>query len=393
MRSARIVGWRLWLAVACLAPAAHATTVLVMSIEQGRAQLLVNGTAVRTLREGQTSPEGVKLISADRTRAVLEVDGRELALGLGGSTVASAEVKADRWGMYARRHSHGVATPAVIDTGAFAVSITREEAERMSIRYATAPRIEVTTAGGQRSARRVNFATVRVGGITLHNVDGVVVENQKGDSTVTLIGATSLNSVEMRRIGDTLTLTRRKLLAPESEALGQHHRLAVALHLGAVEEAHAEERRLQPAFEHHAVDAVQRDVAEPDGVELHAVGRRGAVRRLHQPPLALEVVDPETLCLGSGQGDRRRAGVDQEPHRAAVHLAIGDEVAAGIGLERDRAGAAARGSGGDVGLVHLQRPALAVDLLEGRGLAVHGDEHHALGRALPHRRASAGSRR
>jgi hypothetical protein len=64
MRDARIVSLALCLAAACLAPAACATTVLVMSLEQGRAQVLVNGTAVRTLRAGQTSPEGVRSRSA-----------------------------------------------------------------------------------------------------------------------------------------------------------------------------------------------------------------------------------------------------------------------------------------------------------------------------------------
>jgi aspartyl protease family protein len=189
---------------------AQATTVLVMSLEQGRAQLLVNGTAVRTLRDGQTSPEGVRLISADRTRALVEVDGRQLALPLGGSTVATAEVKADRWGMYTTTaYINGVATAAVIDTGAFAVSVSREEADRMSIRYAGAPRTKVSSAGGSRDAYRVVFASVRVGDITVHNVEGVVVENLKGDYSGTLIGATFLNAVEMRRAGDTLTLTRR----------------------------------------------------------------------------------------------------------------------------------------------------------------------------------------
>ena len=210
MRSARVVGWMLWLAVACLAPAAHATTVLVMSLEQGRVQLLVNGTAVRTLREGQASPEGVRLIDADRTRARLEVDGRELVLGLGGSTVATAELKIDRSGHFmTTAYVNGVATQSVIDTGATTVAIPGDEAQRMSIRYAGAPRVQIATAGGARTAYRVNLATVRVGGITLHNVDAMVVEGGKGELPVTLIGMSFLNGVEMRRIGDTLTLTRR----------------------------------------------------------------------------------------------------------------------------------------------------------------------------------------
>jgi len=210
MQAARLVGWTLWLAVACLAPAAHATTVLVMSLEQDRVQLLVNGTAVRTLRAGQTSPEGVRLISADRTQALVEVDGRQLALGLGGSTVASAEIKADRSGHFlTTAYVNGVATNAVIDTGASAVAISSDEASRMSIRWAGAPRAQIATAGGPRAAYRVSLATVRVGGITLHNVDAVIMEGGKTELPITLIGMSFLNGVEMRRVGDTLTLMRR----------------------------------------------------------------------------------------------------------------------------------------------------------------------------------------
>jgi len=51
----RIAGWIALVAAACLGSAAHATTVLVLSLEQGRVQLLVNGNAVRVLREGQAS--------------------------------------------------------------------------------------------------------------------------------------------------------------------------------------------------------------------------------------------------------------------------------------------------------------------------------------------------
>ena len=210
MRNARIVGWGLWLATACFAPASPATTVLVMSVDQGRVQLLVNGSAVRSLRAGQTSPEGIRLISADRTKAVIEVDGRELALGLGGSTVASAELKVDRAGHFTTTaYVNGVATPAVIDTGATTVAMSSDEATRMSIRYAGVPRVLIATAGGPKTAYRVNLATIRVGDITLHNIDALVMEGGKEQLPVTLIGMTFLNAVEMRRVGDTLTLTRR----------------------------------------------------------------------------------------------------------------------------------------------------------------------------------------
>ncbi|MGE5793704.1 MAG: TIGR02281 family clan AA aspartic protease [Bacteroidota bacterium] len=196
--------------MAAAAAASQATTVLLMSLGEGRAQLLVNGTAVRDLRVGQTSPEGVRLVSADRTKAVVEVDGRQLSLGLGGSTVAAAELKVDRSGHFVTTaYVNGVATQAVIDTGATSVALSSDEAARMSIRYAGAPRVQISTAGGVKTAYRVNLASVRVGDITLHNVEALVMEGGREQLPITLIGMTFLNGVEMRRIGDTLTLTRR----------------------------------------------------------------------------------------------------------------------------------------------------------------------------------------
>ena len=97
----------------------------------------------------------------------------------------------------------------MIDTGATSVAISSHEAQRMSVGYAGAPRVQIATAGGPRTAYRVNLATVRVGGITLQNVDALVVEGGKEQLPVTLIGMSFLNGLEMRRVGDTLTLTRR----------------------------------------------------------------------------------------------------------------------------------------------------------------------------------------
>jgi aspartyl protease family protein len=190
--------------------AAQSTTVMVMSLEQGRAQLVINGSVVRQLRDGQSSPEGVRLIGADRAKAVLEVDGKTLTLALGESTVATAELKADQLGHFVTTaYVNGVPTRAVIDTGASAVAMSRDEAQRMGVAYANAPRVQVSTAGGTRTAHRVTLATVQVGGVTVRNVEGRVHEGGREELAVTLIGMTFLNAVDMRRTGDTLTLTRR----------------------------------------------------------------------------------------------------------------------------------------------------------------------------------------
>jgi aspartyl protease family protein len=192
------------------AGAAQATTVMVMALEQDRAQLLVNGAAVRQLRAGQTSPEGVRLVGADRNQAVIEVDGRTLELRLGQSTVASAELKADARGHFVTAvWINGVETRAMIDTGATAVALSNDEAARLGIRYVGQPRVQIGTAGGVKTAYRVNLASVRVGGVTLTNVDALIFEGGREQLPITLIGMTFLNGVDMRRVGDTLTLTRR----------------------------------------------------------------------------------------------------------------------------------------------------------------------------------------
>ena len=198
------------LAAVAVAGAAQATTVMVMALEQDRAQLLVDGATVRQLRTGQTSPEGVRLVGADRNHAVVEVEGRTLALKLGQSTVASAELKADARGHFVTAaFVNGVETRAMIDTGATAVALSNDEAARLGIPYIGQPRVQIGTAGGVKTAYRVNLASVRIGGVTLTNVDAVIFEGGKEQLPITLIGMTFLNGVDMRRVGDTLTLTRR----------------------------------------------------------------------------------------------------------------------------------------------------------------------------------------
>jgi len=190
--------------------AAEATTVMVMSLEHDRAQLLVNGSVVRSLRAGQASPEGVRLVAADRGQAVVEFDGRQATLRLGQSTVATAELKADARGHFVTpAFINGAETRALVDTGATAVALSSEEARRLGIGYSPHARVQIATAGGPRTGYRATLASVRVGEVTLHNVEAVVMEGGRDELPVTLLGMSFLRGVEMRRVGDTLTLTRR----------------------------------------------------------------------------------------------------------------------------------------------------------------------------------------
>jgi aspartyl protease family protein len=193
-------------------PAASAApTVMVMSLAQDRADLVVNGTTIRSLRTGQTSPEGVHLVSASRTEALIEIEGRRYVFSLGGTNAPSTALKADRQGhFWTVAHINGLQVSALIDTGATLVSLPAEEAIRLGIPYGGGQPIILQTAGGPRDGYRVTLASVRVGDITLHNVDGVVMAGGAAGLPAAVIGMSFLNSVEWQRVGNTLTLTQRR---------------------------------------------------------------------------------------------------------------------------------------------------------------------------------------
>jgi len=186
-------------------------SVLVMSLGQDRADLVINGTVIRTLRSGQTSPEGVRLISANHAEALIEIEGRQFVFPLGGTNATRAEIRADRAGhFWSIAYINSIATTVLIDTGASFVAIPAGEAARMGIRYDAAQRVPIRTAAGSRDGYRVALASIRIGDITLSNVDGVVMAGGADGLEAVVIGMSFLNGVEMHRAGDTLTLTQRR---------------------------------------------------------------------------------------------------------------------------------------------------------------------------------------
>jgi len=202
--------------IAALYPAAStaafsAPTVMVMSLAQDRADVVINGSVIRSLRSGQTSPEGVRLISASRGEALIEIEGRQFVFTLGGTNAPRTSIKADRAGhFWTTALINGAATPVLIDTGATFVAIPAGEAGRMGIQYGEGQRVTIRTAGGARTGYRVSLASIRVGDITLHNVDGVVMAGGADGLEAVVVGMSFLNGVEMHRAGDTLTLTQRR---------------------------------------------------------------------------------------------------------------------------------------------------------------------------------------
>src|SRR5260221_5245910 len=126
-----------------------------------------------------------------------------------------------------------------------------------------------------------------------------------------------------------------------SELARQDHSGAVALHLDPVEEAHAEQRYVEPVFHHDGIDVEELDGADAHAVEPGDESRCIAVGGLHRDARAAAIVNAEAHRIGGRNRHRGGAGVDEEADMAAVDLALGDEMAARVGGER-RALAAGR---------------------------------------------------
>lgn len=177
---------------------------------------MINGDKPRTMSAGQTSPEGVKLISADSESAELEIDGKRQVLGLGQgitSNFAPAEnssvtLTADASGHFITDGSiNGATVKLLIDTGASMVSLNTSEAKRIGLNYLNGQHGQVSTANGLVPVYKVKLDTVKIGDITLNNVDALVHE---GDNLpIVLMGMSFLNRVEMKREGSQMTLIKR----------------------------------------------------------------------------------------------------------------------------------------------------------------------------------------
>jgi len=191
-----------------------AVSVSVVGLFKDMAIVSIDGGKPRTLRVGQTM-QGVKLVAADSGEASFDVDGKRRTLAMGQSFAGGAaagerqsvSLTADARGHFAATGSiNGYPVTFLVDTGATAIAISAAEAKRIGLDYKAGQATGVGTAAGVVPAWRVKFNTVKVGSITLNQVDGMVVES---GLSVPLLGMSFLNRMEMRRDGETMTLTQR----------------------------------------------------------------------------------------------------------------------------------------------------------------------------------------
>ncbi|MEW8507969.1 MAG: TIGR02281 family clan AA aspartic protease [Candidatus Thiodiazotropha sp.] len=190
--------------------------IVVEALFTGKAMVSIDGVR-RLLKLNQISPEGVRLISASSSEAVLEVDGERRSYPLGGHIttrfskpeLVTAKVWRNQAGAYTTVGTiNGRTVNFLVDTGATAVAMHANQAKRLGISYRLeGKQIYVNTASGTAAAYDVVLDRVQVGDITLNNVRGFVVDNN-GPSRV-LLGMSFLNRVKMEDQGSVLILEKR----------------------------------------------------------------------------------------------------------------------------------------------------------------------------------------
>jgi aspartyl protease family protein len=200
-----------------LAPftARAADVALIGVIGDKAAVFAVDGGEPKTVKVGQTW-SGVSVVSVERNQATVEINGarRVLALGqhyrgaapaAGGRTMAT--LAADSRGHFFTDASiNDAQIRVVVDTGASVVVIPAADAARLRIDWKSGEKRTLQTANGPTTGYMVRLPKVKVGGIELHDIDGIVLEQ---GLSVGLLGMSFLNRVEMKRDGDVMTLIRR----------------------------------------------------------------------------------------------------------------------------------------------------------------------------------------
>jgi aspartyl protease family protein len=191
-----------------------AQDVGLAGIMGSKALLMINGGEPQAVPVGKTI-DGIKLLSVQSDQVIIEVGGRKRPLRVGQHAVGvSAGDGSDKIVMTADVQGHfyttgtvnGTSVRFVVDTGATSIALGPNDAQRIGLDLRQGQRGLTSTANGTVVVTRIPLDTVRIGGVTLHNVAAVVLPT---NMPIALLGMSFLNRMEMQRDGSTMTLKKK----------------------------------------------------------------------------------------------------------------------------------------------------------------------------------------
>lgn len=200
--------------VCCAALQAQAADINVVGLFPGKAVLVIDDSSPKTYSVGNTVASGVTLVDVNHTTATFDVHGKKQRIDIGDhvnrlapSGASSVTLQANSGGHFiAQGQINGGTMRMLVDTGASMVSLSASDATRLGIDYKKGRMGYVNTANGTVPAYQVLLDSVKIGDITLNQVDALVQEN---GLPFALLGMSFLNRTEMRRDGEQMVLTKR----------------------------------------------------------------------------------------------------------------------------------------------------------------------------------------
>lgn len=215
-RRQRLIKSAISAALTLLAGPVTAEPLIELQAVLGTSAVLQVDGVRRTLRVGQTSPEGVHLVALDSAAARVEVDGRVINVPFGGraggamqsASTATVRIARDSNGMYVTSGSiNGKPVEFLVDTGASTVAMNDATARRLGIDYRAGDRRLVETASGIAEAWFVTLREVAVGSIRVPNVQAGVIRGEQPSRA--LLGMSFLSRTSIEHEQDTLVLRRK----------------------------------------------------------------------------------------------------------------------------------------------------------------------------------------
>ena len=199
------------------APPAGSQAVGLSGMLGSKALVIVDGSPPKVLAPGETF-RGIKIISTQGDQAIVDIAGKQHTLRVGDAPASvggqGGDGKGTRIVLTSSGGGHfvtlgqinGRSAEMVVDTGASVVSIGSAQAERIGIDYKAGPMVQISTANGVIPAWRVKLKSVKVGEVTLREIDAVV---SSGSIPYVLLGNSFLTRFQMTQTNDQLVLDMR----------------------------------------------------------------------------------------------------------------------------------------------------------------------------------------
>ena len=193
---------------------AGAQDVGLAGVMGSKAMLMINGSEPQSVAVGQ-SLDGVKVVSVQGDQVVVEIGGRKRPLRVGQHAIGAAAadgsgkviMTADNQGhFYTTGTVNGVSVRFLVDTGATMISLGASDARRIGLDFNRGQKGMTQTANGHSVVSKIQLDTVRIGDVSLHNVDALIHQTEM---PMALLGMSFLNRMEMQRDGSTMTLKKR----------------------------------------------------------------------------------------------------------------------------------------------------------------------------------------